>query len=667
MIARIWVLTLLWAMETFSAKIYLHLGAHKTGSTFLQAGLEENRDTLAAQGIGYLSQKNIRESKDFNLELAVGEKLRMHSTLVISNELFLGMLPFKEGNPLFYPDAEKTLQALKAQLPLDATIIPIIYIREVASCLESHYFQTFNDAPWLPLQTQDQFRSQIRNLKVSWRNLIERVQAVFPENKPMVRRFESLHTRGEEFYLKNFVQMVGGDQNKVVLSPKTGSKTNRSLSEAGVLVLEKTLHLLAPTQKQEMVKLLKQTLNNNAYDADSVGKLRQAFPELEGLESIAREALTCYPQATKVKVFSKEEVDAYTDLYREEILGVIRTYGLLSPQVLHVEKLPAPPLHDLDWSMIDDPYDPRDVSPLLKNRIDDYLKFRTARKNSGDDVEVLRDALKQQTFFYSDYQNLAKTIEEPFTRPDGISFVCVTHRPWDLPNILKNFGRQKFLKKELILVLNGKGYDLNAVERAVAQSPLNTLISIENGQRRQKLGPCLNVGAAKARYNIVSKLDGDDLYGADYAEDILDPFYWSRAQLSGKRIMAVYWEKTNWVTFLGAAGEPDPLKALLPIITIKQTSPLRRVSGATITISQELLRAMPFRDQSLGEDDQLFRDSILRNVQMASADSFNLLIMRSVAENKMHTWAATRSEWVTPNIYTQIYGERRVNGLFNLN
>ena len=173
-----------------------------------------------------------------------------------------------------------------------------------------------------------------------------------------------------------------------------------------------------------------------------------------------------------------------------------------------------------------------------------------------------------------------------------VSVLLVTRRPAWLGHALASVARQNHPDLELVLGLHGDGFEENVVAREVARLRLPTQVVRIGGEA--SLGAALNAASAAARGPLLTKMDDDDVYGADHVADLVQARDYSGAHLVGKDKETVYVAAKD-CTFGRAFGPGERY--------------FRHVNGGTLLIGKADLEHLgPWRDAASGVDTLLIRD-----------------------------------------------------------
>lgn len=173
--------------------IILHLGVHKTATTYLQHILQENDKRLELSGMKAHTPPKLRELKYGHLlrsslsdQAALGEFTALNEslidgtpsrTIVISEENILGApRDFKKCKSL-YSHADKLLCGLSKQVRGHNVKI-LICLRSLSTFLPSIYCEYLrHNQDYLPFSD---FYSDLNLKKASWFKLVESIQKNFP-------------------------------------------------------------------------------------------------------------------------------------------------------------------------------------------------------------------------------------------------------------------------------------------------------------------------------------------------------------------------------------------------------------------------------------------------------------------------------------------------------
>ena len=175
--------------------ITLHLGAHKTASTYLQSVLASSLDRLRAAGVDYVTLQEMREKvtprvarMGLNLKPAVKELLEDHAgyrRLILSDEnLPGGSREIIERT--YYPAAGKRVGRLIRALAGHRVQI-VLAMRSYEAFISSMYCECIRHGAFL---TPAAYLSQLDAERVSWPALLAQLSALVGEDAITLWRFE---------------------------------------------------------------------------------------------------------------------------------------------------------------------------------------------------------------------------------------------------------------------------------------------------------------------------------------------------------------------------------------------------------------------------------------------------------------------------------------------
>lgn len=200
-----------------------------------------------------------------------------------------------------------------------------------------------------------------------------------------------------------------------------------------------------------------------------------------------------------------------------------------------------------------------------------------------------------------------------------VSVIMCTNRPHNIDIMIDNYLRQKYINKELIVVINKNDCDINSVCKKLSVIPEHKLI-VED--ENNSLGKCLNSAVNMSKGEVISKMDDDDIYGEYYLADTIMAMSYSGADVVGKDSHFAYVESAD------------------SLVLIRENRDCRYsdfIIGATLTVRKEVFNKVSFHDRSRGEDSQFLRDCQEKRVSIYSTDAFNYITIRS-ANLDNHTW-----------------------------
>lgn len=228
-----------------------------------------------------------------------------------------------------------------------------------------------------------------------------------------------------------------------------------------------------------------------------------------------------------------------------------------------------------------------------------------------------------------------------------VSIITCTNVLNSLENILSNFNRQDFSRKELIIIINNNGIDL---ENWIDKTKSYENIRIYKLDENISLGKCLNYGVEKSNHGIIAKFDDDDYYGPKYLSDTIKHFHSTKAKLIGKGATFVYLVNGKLLTIR------DPHQ---------ENKYTNFVNGSTLTFRKEIFNRVKFKDMNAGEDLQFCKDCVRNNILIYSCNKYHHVYIRYPLKSK-HTWLIEDNALVKLCCRPDVYN-RKVESIDDLN
>lgn len=228
--------------------IRLHLGAHKTATTYLQHRLNSNRKHLADAGIAYWPTEDVRpvfksaferhktqqsrsalrrllrqrEGRD-TFTAQMEEWFEIDAPVILSEENLIGECnAFIEGG--FYPEARDRLSVLAATLP-ERPVEIFLCLRAYPEFLASMYGEALR---FWPMPSPEVFMAWHSDPAGKWPGVIDAIRAVFPDARITVWSYESFRTTEPQI-----LAALCGDAAKT-LAPLDAPEVRASASDTAI-------------------------------------------------------------------------------------------------------------------------------------------------------------------------------------------------------------------------------------------------------------------------------------------------------------------------------------------------------------------------------------------------------------------------------------------------
>jgi hypothetical protein len=285
--------------------LYVHLGAHRTGTSSFQMMLSENRDLLTAAGydLGYPgrddvpqgdlrlklpSPRNLAEWESRFVPLARRELLRLSTSesraLILSEENIPGrMMHFRKGQ--FYPAAEARLRtlAVAAEAPV---LRAVLVVRDYTGLYISGWRKRAKDNASSPF---NEGRKKLLAMDRGWPELVRLVQ---DQLKPQELVVIDYARRGGSVGLAEMLVPELGDVPLV----EPEKRLNLSATDAALLALQERYHAgetLKRAQWQEIIAAHRDDTASRGISEFTKrqnrilkGRYREHLDEIEAMEGV---------------------------------------------------------------------------------------------------------------------------------------------------------------------------------------------------------------------------------------------------------------------------------------------------------------------------------------------------------------------------------------------
>jgi len=205
------------------------------------------------------------------------------------------------------------------------------------------------------------------------------------------------------------------------------------------------------------------------------------------------------------------------------------------------------------------------------------------------------------------------------TKSTGVSIITCSNKPDSINNIIKNYKRQDWKVKELIIIINNNKINIDDWKKRIK----NKKISIYKIDEKKNLGHCLNFAVMQSKYNYISKFDDDDYYGERYLSKLMPLFNYTGAQIIGKKSFFIYFKKSK-------------------ILTLKfpyyEKKSVYHLAGATLTFKKEVFNNIKFSENiPVGSDSDFCSRCVASGYKLYSGSRFDYVCVRNSNKDE-HTW-----------------------------
>jgi len=209
----------------------------------------------------------------------------------------------------------------------------------------------------------------------------------------------------------------------------------------------------------------------------------------------------------------------------------------------------------------------------------------------------------------------------------GASVITITNRPNYIDEVLNNFLRQNYKKKELIIVLHGNHMNLKEYQIRTSQYKDVKLFQLNNTVH---YGICCNFAFEQTNYGYIAIFDDDDYYAPNYLMQALNTFNNVDCDIVGKKSFYIYFEKNK------------TLALCFPSLENRYVS---HVADSSMVIKRKLLEKSKFPCPSDDGVLTVFQQNCFKKgVKIYSTHRFNYVVHRHPHPNKEHSWKISEKE-----------------------
>ena len=247
-------------------KLHVHLGVHKTATTYLQGLLTRNGESLNKAGVGTMPLSQFRsfftrnfmkfQAEEFRIEDQV-ERFFEHGVpsnikgLILSDENLIGICNGLIGNGKPYQSSNKRLNHLR-ELLAGHRVTMHMSIRSYANFTSSAFCEAMRHTEhWVPFES---FREKFDIESLRWPAMIERFAAALDPAEIKLWRFEDFRDNSSAIF-RDLAFGIGSTTSS------GESKTERpSFSEPAVIALETLSERVGATTAAKLVETLTERL-----------------------------------------------------------------------------------------------------------------------------------------------------------------------------------------------------------------------------------------------------------------------------------------------------------------------------------------------------------------------------------------------------------------------
>lgn len=212
------------------------------------------------------------------------------------------------------------------------------------------------------------------------------------------------------------------------------------------------------------------------------------------------------------------------------------------------------------------------------------------------------------------------------TSSPTVSAIISTNRPGQFEHVVDYLAAQRGIKVQALFGAHGWQPTDAQLAQARERGVHLQVVPLED---RWTLGECLNALKQRADGDLVTKMDDDDLYGANYLADLWAAHQFSGADVLGKSGRYVYLQARDVTVYVKGSGQ----HRFVPF-----------VAGPTLTMTREIAQNVDFQARTTGEDTQYLKDAMAKGASVYATDPFNFVQWRA-GDTALHTWQVADAEF----------------------
>lgn len=255
-------------------KVILHVGAHKTGSTFIQGALAQNRALLAAAGVGcvarrdvglgpmkaWINRKQLPVARAYLRDLIEAQSPGL--PVIVSYENLFGTTSLDRGEGICSKARQRARKLRQLTEGYETKVV--VYIRAQAAFLESCYLQVVQQGRAIPFYD---YLQKIPFWSLSWEEPVAAFEAEFPGLE--VRCFEAIREGDRAFvleFLRICTRFFGVDPRPIEAGlDLTEVWGNPSYSGPGLQLALAAASVLDEAERRHFRRLLQTTFSTETF------------------------------------------------------------------------------------------------------------------------------------------------------------------------------------------------------------------------------------------------------------------------------------------------------------------------------------------------------------------------------------------------------------------
>ncbi len=248
-----------------------------------------------------------------------------------------------------------------------------------------------------------------------------------------------------------------------------------------------------------------------------------------------------------------------------------------------------------------------------KEEAEKYLNILIHNKEYRDRLSLLgqREVFNKHTYHHR-FETILENLKLNTKKKDlaGVSIVTYIQFINELENVIDNYKRQNYEKKELIIVLYNKEINL---KEGMEKSKGYDNVMIFQMDEKKSIGECVNFATGKAKHNYIAMFHSSCYYGPSFISDLMNGFKYTNAGVIGKCTHYIYEENRKMLDI----RFPD-----------MENRYVNHVAASSYIFRKEILDEIKFSYTENEIDNAFIKKCIENNIKIYSADRFNFVSIK---------------------------------------
>lgn len=191
----------------------------------------------------------------------------------------------------------------------------------------------------------------------------------------------------------------------------------------------------------------------------------------------------------------------------------------------------------------------------------------------------------------------------------GVSVITCTNKEDDMDFIFKNYERQLYENKELIIILNSDNMNIKSWEN---KSKSYNNVKIFQIDEKEPLVNCLNYAVESSNSEYIA-IFNDGYYAENYLVDVMNTFKYSNADIVGKCSYYAYSEN---------------YKLLVNVLPYIENRYVKYVKFSTMVIRKKVFDSIRFSEESSRYDIEFLKNCLNEGIAIYATNRFNYVCIR---------------------------------------